>query len=236
MQKILSSLRKAIEDYNMIDKGNKIAVGLSGGKDSITLLMGLKALQRFYPKKFDLIAISVDPGFEFFNRSLLEDICENIDVPLFCEESHIKEIVFDIRKEKNPCSLCANLRRGILNTTAIREGCNKIALGHNEDDVLETFLLNLFYTGSISTFAPISYMDRSKMTLIRPLIYTPEKEIKRFIKKSNITVMPKSCPMDGVSKREDMKKMIKDLQISIPHIRANLFGAIERSNIKGWEK
>ena len=236
MQKILSSLRKAIEDYNMIDKGNKIAVGLSGGKDSITLLMGLKALQRFYPKKFDLIAISIDPGFEFFNRSLLEDICENVDVPLFCEESHIKEIVFDIRKEKNPCSLCANLRRGILNTTAIREGCNKIALGHNEDDVLETFLLNLFYTGSISTFAPISYMDRSKITLIRPLIYTPEKEIKRFIKKSNITVMPKSCPMDGVSKREDMKKMIKDLQISIPHIRANLFGAIERSNIKGWEK
>ena len=236
MQKILSSLRKAIEDYNMIDEGDNIAVGLSGGKDSITLLMGLKALQRFYPKKFDLIAISIDPGFEFFNRSLLEDICENIDVPLFCEESHIKEIVFDIRKEKNPCSLCANLRRGILNTTAIREGCNKIALGHNEDDVLETFLLNLFYTGSISTFAPISYMDRSKMTLIRPLIYTPEKEIKRFIKKSNITVMPKSCPMDGVSKREDMKKMIKDLQISIPHIRANLFGAIERSNIKGWEK
>lgn len=236
MQKILSSLRKAIEDYNMINEGDKIAVGLSGGKDSITLLMGLKALQRFYPKKFDLIAISVDPGFEFFNRSLLADICENVDVPLFCEESHIKEIVFDIRKEKNPCSLCANLRRGILNTTAIREGCNKIALGHNEDDVLETFLLNLFYTGSISTFAPISYMDRSKMTLIRPLIYTPEKEIKRFVKKSNITVMPKSCPMDGVSKREDMKKMLKDLQISIPHIRANLFGAIERSTIKGWEK
>lgn len=236
MQKILSSLRKAIEDYNMINEGDKIAVGLSGGKDSITLLMGLKALQRFYPKKFDLIAISVDPGFEFFNRSLLADICENVDVPLFCEESHIKEIVFDIRKEKNPCSLCANLRRGILNTTAIREGCNKIALGHNEDDVLETFLLNLFYTGSISTFAPISYMDRSKITLIRPLIYTPEKEIRRFVKKSNITVMPKSCPMDGVSKREDMKKMLKDLQISIPHIRANLFGAIERSTIKGWEK
>lgn len=236
MQKILSSLRKAIEDYNMIDENDKIAIGLSGGKDSITLLMGLKALQRFYPKKFDLIAISVDPGFEFFNRSLLEDVCNGIDVPLFCEESHIKEIVFDIRKEKNPCSLCANLRRGILNTTAIREGCNKIALGHNEDDVLETFLLNLFYTGSISTFAPISYMDRSKMTLIRPLIYTSEKEIRRFVKKSNITPMPKACPMDGVSKREDMKKMIKDLQSSIPHIRANLFGAIERGSIKGWEK
>lgn len=235
MQKILSHLRKAIEDYHMIEEGDKIAVGLSGGKDSITLLSALKALQRFYPKKFDLIAISVDPGFEFFNRELLQEICDNLKVPLFCEESHIKEIVFDIRKEKNPCSLCANLRRGILNTTAIREGCNKIALGHNEDDVLETFLLNLFYTGSISTFAPVSYMDRSKMTLIRPLIYTPEKEIRRFVKKNNITVMPKTCPMDGVSKREDMKKMIQDLQIDIPHVRANLYGAITRSNIKGWK-
>lgn len=235
MQKILSHLRKAIEDYHMIEEGDKIAVGLSGGKDSITLLSALKALQRFYPKKFDLIAISVDPGFEFFNREFLKEICDKLDVPLFCEESHIKEIVFDIRKEKNPCSLCANLRRGILNTTAIREGCNKIALGHNEDDVLETFLLNLFYTGNISTFAPVSYMDRSKMTLIRPLIYTPEKEIRRFVKKNNITVMPKACPMDGVSKREDMKKMIQDLQIDIPHVRANLYGAIERSNIKGWK-
>ncbi len=234
MQKILSYLRKAIEDFHMIEEGDKIAVGLSGGKDSITLLSALKALNRFYPKHFDIIAISVDPGFEFFNRSLLEKVCEDLEVPLFIEESHIKEIVFDIRKEKNPCSLCANLRRGILNTTAIREGCNKIALGHNEDDVLETFLLNLFYTGSISTFAPVSYMDRSKMTLIRPLIYTPEKEIRRFIKKQNITVMPKTCPMDGVSKREDMKQMIKDLQIDIPHVRANLYGAITRSHIKGW--
>ncbi|MBO5479526.1 MAG: tRNA 2-thiocytidine(32) synthetase TtcA [Clostridia bacterium] len=236
MQKILGYLRKAIEDFHMIEEGDKIAVGLSGGKDSITLLSALKALARFYPKKFDLIAISVDPGFEFFDRGLLENVCKEIGVPFFCEESHIKEIVFDIRNEKNPCSLCANLRRGILNTTAIREGCNKIALGHNEDDVLETFLLNLFYTGSISTFAPVSYMDRSKMTLIRPLIYTPEKETKRFVKKNNITVMPKTCPMDGVSKREDMKKMIHDLQIDIPHVKANLYGAIMRSNIKGWKQ
>lgn len=235
MQKILSYLRKAIEDFHMIEEGDKIAVGLSGGKDSITLLSSLKALQRFYPKNFDLIAISVNPGFEFFDSSILEKICANLDVPLFIEESHIKEIVFDIRKEKNPCSLCANLRRGILNTTALREGCNKIALGHNEDDVLETFLLNLFYTGNISTFAPISYMDRSKMTLIRPLIYTPEKEIRRFIKKQAIAIMPKNCPMDGVSKREDMKQMIKDLQVDIPHVRANLYGAIMRSHIKGWE-
>ena len=235
MQKILSYLRKAIEDYHMIDQEDKIAVGLSGGKDSITLLYALHALRRFYPKSFDLIAISVDPGFPFFNRNFLEDICDKIEVPLFLEESHIKEIVFDIRKEKNPCSLCANLRRGILNSTAIRENCNKIALGHNEDDVLETFLLNLFYTGSISCFAPVSYMNRSNMTLIRPLIYTPEKEIRRFIKKNHIEVMPKNCPMDGVSKREDMKQMIQKLQIDIPHVRANLYGAITRSSIKGWK-
>lgn len=236
MQKILSYMRKAIEDYNMIEDGDKIAVGLSGGKDSLTLLMGLKSLQRFYPKKFEIIAISIDPGFEFFNKELLQKHCNNLDIPLFIEESHIKEIVFDIRKEKNPCSLCANLRRGILNSTAIREGCNKIALGHNEDDVLETFMLNLLYTGSISTFAPISYMDRSNITLIRPLIYAPEKNIRRFVRKNNIEIMQKSCPMDGVSKREDMKEMIKNLQIDIPHIRANLYGAIKRSNIKGWKK
>lgn len=236
MQKVLSYLRKAIEDYHMIKDGDKIAVALSGGKDSITLLMGLKALQRFYPEHFELIAISINPGFEFFNTSFLENICKSLDIPFFCEESHIKEIVFDIRKEKNPCSLCANLRRGILNSVAIRENCNKIALGHNEDDVLETFLLNLFYGGTISTFAPISYMDRSDITLIRPLIYAPEKEIRHFVKKEKIEVMPKSCPMDGISKREDMKQMIKNLQFDIPHVRANLYGAIKRSHIKGWEK
>ena len=175
MQKILGYLRKAIEHYNMIDDGDKIAVALSGGKDSITLLKGLKALQRFYPKHFDLVAISVNPGFDFFDADFLSKICAEIGVPFIEAKSDIKEIVFDIRKEKNPCSLCANLRRGILNSTAIENGCNKLALGHNEDDVLETFLLNLLYTGNITTFAPVSYMDRSKITLIRPLVYTPEK-------------------------------------------------------------
>ena len=233
MQKILSHMRKAIEEYNMIEEGDKIAVALSGGKDSITLLASLKAMQRFYPKKYNLIAISVHPGFEFFDANILKSVCKRFDVPLFIEESYIKEIVFDIREEKNPCSLCANLRRGILNTAAIREGCNKIALGHNEDDVLETFLLNLFYTGSIHTFAPVSYMDRSKMTLIRPFIYTSEKETRRFIKQNNIEIMPKACPMDGYSKREDMKNLIKTMQLDIPHIKANLYGAIKR-NIKEW--
>ena len=156
MQKILGSMRKAIEEFHMIDDGDKIAVALSGGKDSITLLKALKSLQRFYPKKFDLIAISINPGFEFFDVKILYELCNEIGVQLYVVNSDIKEIVFDIRKEKNPCSLCANLRRGILNSTAIEHGCNKIALGHNEDDVLETFLMNILYTGSISTFAPIS--------------------------------------------------------------------------------
>ena len=170
--------------------------GLSGGKDSITLLMGLKALQRFYPRRFEIIAISVNPGFDFFNSKFLKKTCEKIGIQYVEENSNIKQIVFDIRNEKNPCSLCANLRRGILNSTAIREGCNKIALGHNEDDVLETFFLNLLYGGNINTFPPKSYMDRSKITLIRPLIYAPEKAIKTFVKKHNIEVMPKVCPMD----------------------------------------
>ena len=235
MQKILSHMRKAIEEYHMIEEGDKIAICLSGGKDSITMLNAFKALQRFYPKHFEIIAISIDPGFEFFDTNLLNKICNSLDIPLFIEKSNAKEIVFDISKEKNPCSLCANLRRGIINSIAIRENCNKIALGHNQDDVLETFLLNLLYTGSINTFAPVSFMDRTKITLIRPLIYTPEKEIRSFVKRNNLQIMPKVCPMDGTSKREFMKELIFKLGKEIPMLRANLFGAIQR-NIKGWEK
>ena len=235
MQQILSKMRKAIEEYNMIDEGDKIAVCLSGGKDSITLLNGLKALQRFYPKHFELIAITINPGFDFFDTNFLQKTCDELNVPLFIEESHIKEIVFDIRQEKNPCSLCANLRRGIINSVAIRENCNKIALGHNKDDVLETFLLNLLYTGSLSTFAPKSYMDRSKITLIRPLILVDEKDTKRFVKKNSKPIMKKVCPMDGISKRENMKEQIFLWQKDIPMVRANIFGAISR-NLEGWEK
>lgn len=234
MQRILSYMRKAIEEYKMIEEGDKIAVCLSGGKDSITMLSAFKALQRFYPKKFEIIAVSINPGFEFFDTKLLNDICNNLDVPLFIGESNAKEIVFDIRKEKNPCSLCANLRRGAINSIAIEQGCNKIALGHNQDDVLETFLLNLLYTGNIGTFSPVSYMDRSKITLIRPLVYTPEKAIRSFARKNNMEVMKKVCPMDGTSKREDMKKLIINLTKEIPMLRANLFGAIQR-NIPDWK-
>lgn len=236
MQKILGYMRRAIDDYNMIQDGDKIAVALSGGKDSISMLMGFKNLQRFYPKKFEIIAVTINPGFEFFDASFLQKLCDELEIKFIEEQTHIKEIVFDMRNEKNPCSLCANLRRGILNSVALREGCNKIALGHNEDDVLETFFLNLLYGGSINTFAPISYMDRSEITLIRPLVYAPEKYIRNFVKRNNIQIMPKACPMDGVSKREDIKNLIFSLQKDIPTLRANLYGAIKRAQINGWKE
>lgn len=236
MQKILSKMRKAIEDYDMIQEGDKIAVALSGGKDSVTLLYALKNLQIFYPKKFELMAITVNPGFDGFDTKVLEKIAEEVKVELVIAPSDIKAIVFDVRKEKNPCSLCANLRRGILNSVAKEHGCNKIALGHNEDDVIETFLLNMIYAGKLSTLAPLSYMDRSDMTLIRPLIYTPEKYMKSFIKRNNIQIMPKVCPMDGKSKREYALELLRNIEIEYKHSRANIIGAIKRANINGWKE
>lgn len=236
MQKILSKMRKAIDDYQMIQEGDKIAVALSGGKDSVTLLYALKNLQIFYPKKFEIMAITINPGFDNFDTELLNKIADDVGVELVIASSDIKTIVFDIRNEKNPCSLCANLRRGILNSVAKEHGCNKIALGHNEDDVLETFLLNMIYAGNMSTFAPISYMDRSNMTLIRPLIYTPEKYMKNFIKRNNIEIMPKVCPMDGQSKREYALELLKGIEIQYKHSRSNIIGAIKRANINGWKE
>lgn len=234
MQRILSSLRKAIEEFNMIEEGDKIAVALSGGKDSITMLKALKNLECFYPKKFELIAISVNPGFEFFDSSFLQKTCDELDIPFIEEKYDINKIVFEERHEKNPCSLCANLRRGILNSAANREHCTKLALGHNLDDVLETFLMNLFFAGNMSTFSPISYMDRSGMTIIRPLIYVLEKETQRYIKRSGTQIMPKVCPIDGHSTREYIKNLIAELAIKNPHVKAIIMGAIQRNHINGW--
>ena len=236
MQEILKYMRKAVEDFNMIEEGDKIGLGLSGGKDSTTLLFALDRFKKFFPKKFDFIAISIDPGFEGFNTDFLKQTCKQLDIEYIIYDSHIKEIVFDIRDEKNPCSLCANLRRGMLNSVAKEHGCNKIALAHHMEDMLETFLLNVLYTGNISTFAPVTYLDKMDLYTIRPLIYTPEKDIKTFIKKNNISVIPKCCSMDGYSKREDMKKLINSLSRDIPYIKSNMLGAIQRSNIKGWKK
>ena len=236
MKNLITKIKKLCKIQDLIQEGDKIAVGLSGGKDSLMLLKALCELRKKFKNCFSLIAICIDLSNGKMNFSNLKSFCEQLNVELLVINSNIFEIVFDIRKEKNPCSLCANLRRGVLNSIAIEQGCNKIALGHNLDDALETFLLNTFYTGNISTFAPKAYMDRSKITLIRPLIFTYEKDIKSFIKRNNIEIMEKCCPYDGITKREDMKNLINSLKKDIPKIKENLFGAILRSNIKGWEK
>ncbi len=236
MQRISGYIRRAIEDYNMIEEGDKIAVALSGGKDSFTLLYELRNLQRYYPKKFELLAISINPGFDEFDENLLQKNCDKLGVKLIIYKSNIKAIVFDERKEQNPCSLCANLRRGMLNSIAKENGCNKIALGHNEDDVLETFLMNLIYAGNISTFSPVSYMDKSEITLIRPLIYVAEKYTKSYVKNYEISVMPKVCPMDGNSTREYALKLLRSLEIKNKQTRSNMIGAIKRAKINGWKE
>jgi len=210
--------------------------GLSGGKDSLALLYTLHRLKQFLPVKFEIMAITIKPGFDGFDTTELERICRELEIDYVIENSDIKEIVFDLRQEKNPCSLCANLRRGMLNSFAKEHGCNKIALGHHQDDVIETFFLSLFYEGNIHTFAPVTYLSRAELHVLRPMIYVPEKDIKHFIKTNNLPVINKCCPMDGYSKREYMKDLLKTLAKDIPPIRASVFGAITRSNIKGWTK
>lgn len=236
MKQVLSKIRKAVQDYNMIEEGDKIAVGLSGGKDSLTLLLALKNLQIFYPNHFELMAITVDPGMDTFDVSGLQSFCEEHEIEFVSVKTDIKEIVFDIRNEKNPCSLCANLRRGALYSTAKEHGCTKVALGHHMDDVIETFFLSLFYEGHIHTFSPVTYLSKNDITSIRPMIYLEEKEIKSFVKRNDIPVMKKTCLVDGKTKREEMKMLIVELAKKIPRLKESIFGAIKRSSIKGWEK
>ena len=228
MQRILSYMRKAIEEYNMIEENDKIAICLSGGKDSITLLHAFKALQRFYPKKFELIAISINPGFEFFDTTLLQNLCDNLEIPLFIEKTHAKEIVFDIRKEKNPCSLCARMRRGAINNWAHDHHCNKVALGHHMDDVIETLLMSLFYEGRIHTFAPRSYLTRSEVTVIRPLVYVNENDIIHIGRKLNLPVIINKCPADGHTTRSDIKDLLSSLSNNNPRIKERIMSGIDK--------
>lgn len=234
LQKIIGKARRAIDDYNMIDEGDKIAVGLSGGKDSITLLHALYYLKKFYPKKFDIMAITIHPGSDSFDTKELEKMCDDLGVEYVIYNSNIMDVVFNIRKEKSPCSLCANMRRGMLNSVAIENGCTKIALGHHADDVMETLLMSLFLNGNIHTFAPVTYLSRSDVKTIRPFIYVDEKEIRAVARERNFPVVGKCCPADGYTKREYMKDLIKSLQKDIKKVRPNIMGAIKRSNIEGW--
>jgi len=234
MRRILSYLRRAIDDYKMIQEGDKIAVGLSGGKDSILTMLALANLRRFYPNKFELIAITLDIGLDGFDTAPLQKLCEENDVEYHIEKTHIKEIVFDIRKEKNPCSLCANLRRGILYDTAKNMGCNKVALGHHMDDVMETLFMSLIYEGRIHTFAPVTYLTRKDIHIIRPMVYVPEKEVKRYMKQNEISVVKSTCPADGETKREYIKDLIYKLNKENHKVRESIFGAITRMD--DWKK
>lgn len=237
MQRILSYMRKAIEEYNMIEENDKIAICLSGGKDSITLLHAFKALQRFYPKKFELIAISINPGFEFFDTTLLQNLCDNLEIPLFIEKTHAKEIVFDIRKEKNPCSLCAKLRRGALNDAAMKLGCTKVALGHHKDDAVETFVMAMFYEGRVNCFSPKSYMEKYNLSIIRPMVYIDEYMIKKTVKDNGYPIIKNPCIADGHTKRQEVKELIKNLQGTFPNLKEKLFSSLNNSQqLFIWDK
>lgn len=233
-QKLLARVRKAVEDYGMIQEGDRIAVGVSGGKDSLTLLQCLQALQRFYPKKFELAAITISLGNEGFDIQSLINIYESLNIQYHIEDTLIAKIVFDVRNEKNPCSLCSNMKRGAIYNAAKKLGCNKVAFAHHRDDVIETLLMSLFYEGRIHTFSPVTYLDRTGVTLIRPFIYTEEKMIRSYVNKKGITPIASCCRAEGKTKRHYVKELIYDLSRDNRHLKDNLFGAIQRSGINGW--
>lgn len=233
-RRLLSYIRKAVTDYNMIKDGDRIAVGISGGKDSLSLLMGLKAMQRFFPEKYELEAITVSLGLPNFDLSKIHELCDSIGVRYTVVNTDIGEIIFDARKEKNPCSLCSKMRKGALNTEAVKLGCNKIALGHNKDDVIQTLFLSLFYEGRLHTFSPVTYLDRMDIHSIRPIIYVPEADIVSFVKRNNVPVVKSPCPVDGYTKREKIKEFVKIQNNEYIDFSEKVFGAIKRSNINGW--
>lgn len=227
-------MRRAVEDYNMIDEGETIAVGVSGGKDSLMLLAALSKLSEFYPKKFHVVAITLDMGFDGMDFSPVREFCESISVPYYIDKTDIKKIVFDLRQEKNPCALCANLRRGALHSAAKDRGISKIALGHHYDDAIETFMLSLIYEGRVSGFAPNTYLDRRDVTLIRPLIYVEEKEIRSYTKSNALPVVKSTCTADGNTKRQYIKDLIYDIDKDAKDVKKRLFTAM-RNSVDGWE-
>jgi len=236
LQKLLSYTRRAIDEYNMIDEGDKIAIGVSGGKDSLSLLYALSHLRRFYPKKFDIEAITVDMGLKGMDFSPVEKLCRELGVNYTIVETQIADIVFTYRKEKNPCSLCAKMRKGAFNIKAKELGCNKKAYAHNFDDVIETMMMSLIYEGRFYCFSPVTHLTRTNITLIRPLIYVPEADIKGFRNTYNLPVVKNLCPVNGHTKRHFVKELIKSLQSENPDLKKALFHAIQSSHIQGWRK
>ena len=230
LQRLLSTMRNAAQKFNMIANGDKIAVGLSGGKDSLALLSAMAAYRLFAPQRFELAAVTVDMGFKGMDLAPLTAFCKDLGVPYTIVKTDIAEVIFDIRKESNPCSLCSKMRRGALNTEIVKQGYGKLALAHHADDMAETMLLSLLYEGRLSTFMPVSYLDRTGVTVIRPFIYTPEKDIKAYSK--YVPVVKNPCPADKHTQREYMKELIKTIQKDIPFAKERILTAIDNSLLK----
>lgn len=236
MKRILSLVRRCTEDYNMILPGDRIAVGVSGGKDSLLLLRALAEMRRFYPHPYELEAITLDMGFPNMDFSAVERFCQDLQVPYSVIKTDIASVVFSIREESNPCSLCAKMRRGALHNAALERGCKKVALGHHYDDVVETFFLSLFYEGRVSCFSPVSYLDRKQITLIRPMLYVPEKMVIGIQNKEALPVVSSTCPADGNTKRQYIKEVLHNLEQENSGLRDRIFGAVQRSFIDGWNE
>ncbi len=234
LQQVLSYVRKAIDDYDMIQDNDKIAIGISGGKDSLTLLYALHGLKRFYPKKFEIHAVTVDLGFRNLNLEKIKALCESLEIEYTVVHTDIAKIIFEDRKESNPCSLCAKMRKGALNEAIKKSGCNKVAYAHHKDDVVETMLMSLIFEGRIHTFAPVTYLDRMDLTVIRPLIYMNEPDVIGFINKYEVPVVKSPCPVDGHTKREYVKNLLKQLNIENPGVKERMFTAIQNGSLKGW--
>ena len=238
LKRVLSEVRKAVDDYRMIAEGDKIAVGISGGKDSLTLLYALSSLRRFYPHPFELVAVTVDLGFANLDLSEIKKLCEKLEVPYTVVKTQIGQIVFEQRQENNPCALCAKMRKGALNEAMKQLGCNKIAYAHHMDDVVETMMLSLLYEGRFHTFSPVTYLDDTGLTVIRPLIYMKEADVIGFVRKYEVPVVKSPCPADGHTKREYVKHLLKQLNTENPGVKQRMFTAIQNGcdNLKEWNK
>ena len=236
MKRILSLMRKCVQDYDMISPGDRIAVGVSGGKDSLVLLRALAELRKFYPAEYSIVAVTVDPGIPGMDFAPIVDYCKELDIEYKIVKSQLYDIIFNIRKESNPCSLCAKMRRGMLHDAAIAEGCNKVALGHHFDDAVETFMLSQVYEGRLSCFFPVTWLDRKQITMIRPMLYVTESIIRGAARRLELPVVENPCPADGNTKRQEIKDLLRDLNTKYPGIRERIFGAIERLPLPGWEK
>ena len=235
LNEFTGTVRRAVDDYDMIQEGDKVAVGVSGGKDSMLLLLALNHLKSLYPKPFELSAVTIELGFEGMDFTPVKDMCAELDIPYACLKTDIKEIVFDVRKEDNPCSLCAKMRRGALNDYLRENGIGKLALGHHFDDAVETFMMSLLFEGRISCFRPVTYLDRSGITQIRPLVYCGEQKIANLAAQLNVPVVENPCPQDKASKRWEIKQMLKTMCADYPDMKSKIFGAMQRQPLPGWQ-